>query len=250
MSKKLTPKDWQLLSAYLDDQLKAGQKAQVEDRLRIDEEFKSAYQSLRHTQLLLHSLPTRRVTRNFTLTAAMIKQSKPLLPSFAGVLRFSSVAAGLMLILLLAFDFFPGLAPEIITARSQETAVLTVEEEIGDTKEMPFIFQEEQLTPDQLDDRDTTEPAYGLGGGGADEVDLEGAPDLTIQAEEVPLVEGVPAPEEELMQEPGLSSAEKSLWEPQRALEISQINLRLLEVVVGAIAAITGGLAYWLNKKK
>ena len=154
MSKKLTPKDWQLLSAYLDDQLKASQKARVENRLRIDEEFKGAYQRLRHTQLLLHSLPTRRVPRNFTLTAAMVKESKPWLPTFAGMLRFSSVAAGLMLIMLLAFDFFPVLAPAIITARSQEKAVFAVEEEIGETEEMPFIFQEEQLTPDQLDDMD------------------------------------------------------------------------------------------------
>ncbi|HZW04290.1 MAG TPA: zf-HC2 domain-containing protein, partial [Anaerolineaceae bacterium] len=94
MNDQLSSKDWQLLSAYLDGQLSNRERAQVEQRLRIHPEYRDALQTLRQNQVMLRSLPRRRVPRNFTLTPEMVAAPRrTLIPPLAPFLRFSSALA-------------------------------------------------------------------------------------------------------------------------------------------------------------
>jgi hypothetical protein len=99
----LSPHDWQELSAYLDQQLKAERKARLERRLGDEPALRSALQDLRWTKSVLRSQQPLRATRNFTLTPEMIgsKQKPPAYP----VLRLVAALASLVLIVLLVGDF-------------------------------------------------------------------------------------------------------------------------------------------------
>jgi len=68
----LSPQEWQALSAYLDGQLSARERRQVETRLQARAELRTDLEELRQTRSVLRSLPKRRAPRNFTLTPAMV----------------------------------------------------------------------------------------------------------------------------------------------------------------------------------
>ena len=100
--RNLTSSDWLLLSAYLDNQLSEIEKRQVDERLQTDPDYRQTLDSLRRTSLMLSSLPVHRVPRNFTLKAQSLQPK--LIPSFVSILRFSSAAAGLLLVAAFALD--------------------------------------------------------------------------------------------------------------------------------------------------
>ena len=100
--RNLSSSDWLLLSAYLDDQLSEVEKRQMDVRLQSDPECRNALDTLRRTSSLLRSLPVRRAPRNFTLSARSLPVKT--IPSFIGILRFSSAAAGLLLVAAFALD--------------------------------------------------------------------------------------------------------------------------------------------------
>ena len=215
MSKKLTPKDWQLLSAYLDGEIKTSQKERVKARLRCDKQYQVAYQRLQRMRMILRSLPVRDVPRNFTLTSAMVKGEKFLIPPFAHVLRFSSAVSAFALIVLLFFDLIPYLGKGPISAVPQEKAMSVYDEKTGETEVPALPSNQTDLLPEEL---------------------LEGSgPILGI------------APKKErgkiaYYQEP-------TLPESQQSVLPSRLNFRLLEIITGAVAIMTGALAYFISKK-
>lgn len=71
MTTRIMIRDWEALSAYLDNQLKAKDRVRLESRLNQDPELRSALQELRRTRAVLRSQPRLRAPRNFTLTAEM-----------------------------------------------------------------------------------------------------------------------------------------------------------------------------------
>lgn len=110
--RKISSGDWQLLSAYLDNQLSDKEKCQVDERLQTDTECRQTLELLRRTSSLLHSLPVRRVPRNFNLSAQSIQTR--IIPSFIGVLRYSSAVAALLLIATFALNIIQ--RPPLMTA--------------------------------------------------------------------------------------------------------------------------------------
>lgn len=106
MNKIILDHDLELLSSYLDGQLSPADKKTVEKRLESDSAYKAAFEKLRRTHLLLHSLPQRAAPRNFTLSPEVVKK-KVNIPSFFQIMRFSSAVAVLGLVILLVFDFLP-----------------------------------------------------------------------------------------------------------------------------------------------
>lgn len=76
MKAKLSPKDWILLSSYLDDELDPREKARVEARLQEQPALREALASLQRTKAVLRRAPARRVPHNFTLPASMAR-TKP-----------------------------------------------------------------------------------------------------------------------------------------------------------------------------
>lgn len=77
MKTRLSYKDWERLSAYLDGQLSERERRQVEERLRTRPEYREAWDSLRQTRYVLRQAPRRKAPRAFTLTPAMVTSHQP-----------------------------------------------------------------------------------------------------------------------------------------------------------------------------
>jgi len=97
-----TPQDFDRLSAYLDHQLSAAEKAKLEKRLAREPELKSALADLRMTVRALRTLPTVKPPRNFTLSRAQAQALQR--PGLTPVLRLATVFAALALVVVVAGD--------------------------------------------------------------------------------------------------------------------------------------------------
>src|SRR5689334_3508611 len=93
----MNQRDLELLSSYLDGQLKAAESTRLETRLKSDSELASALNDLRAARTLLRKLPQRRAPRNFTLTRKMVGQNPPL-PRAYPFFRFATALATLLFI--------------------------------------------------------------------------------------------------------------------------------------------------------
>ncbi len=98
----LSPRDWELLSAYLDGELTPRERARLEVRLEREPGLRQALQRMAQTRAVLRRTPRLRAPRSFALTPAMVGQ-QPALPS---VMRWVSLAATVLLLFVLAGDFF------------------------------------------------------------------------------------------------------------------------------------------------
>src|SRR5512141_601281 len=93
----MNQRDLELLSAYVDGQLKPSDSAHLETRLKTDPQLASVLTDLRVTRNLLRKLPARKAPRNFTLTRKMVGQNPPL-PRAYPVFRFATALATLLFI--------------------------------------------------------------------------------------------------------------------------------------------------------
>lgn len=113
MMSGISPRDFERLSAYLDGALKAKDRSQFEQRLRAEPALARAMEILEGTRALLRRVPQRRTPRSFTLTPAMVGVEPK--RAFGGwnSLSLVSAVATLMLVVVLAGDFWAGgfLAP-------------------------------------------------------------------------------------------------------------------------------------------
>ncbi|HXQ33737.1 MAG TPA: hypothetical protein VN843_06980, partial [Anaerolineales bacterium] len=102
-------RDIELLSAYLDGQLKPSDSARLESRLKSDPELVAVMDDLRAARNLLRRLPQRRAPRNFTLTRKMVGQNPPM-PRAYPFFRFATTLATLLLFFTFGLNF---LAPQL-----------------------------------------------------------------------------------------------------------------------------------------
>lgn len=98
-------RDIELLSAYLDGELKPSDLAKVEARLNSDPELESEMRSMRATRTLLRKLPSRKAPRNFTLTRKMVGQNPPL-PRTYPIFRWATIAATLLFFFTIGVNSF------------------------------------------------------------------------------------------------------------------------------------------------
>ncbi len=101
MKARLSTRDYEQISAYLDGQLPAGERARFETRINADADLRKAMEEMGRTRALLRMAPHRRAPRNFTLTRAMIPvraESKRFSWGFFPALSFASALATLVLI--------------------------------------------------------------------------------------------------------------------------------------------------------
>ena len=101
-------RDIELLSAYLDGQLKPSDSTRLETRLKSDPELVAVMDDLRAARNLLRRLPQRRAPRNFTLTRRMVGQNPPM-PRAYPFFRFATTIATLLLFFSFGLNF---LAPQ------------------------------------------------------------------------------------------------------------------------------------------
>ena len=123
MKNRIKSRDWETLSAYLDDQLSSRERARLESRLQNDADLQDALEQLRQTRGVLRSLPKLRVPRNFTLTPQMVGQDRQT-PDYFPVLRLASVLAMVLLAVVIIGDFMLPTAPSMAPADEAQIVAL------------------------------------------------------------------------------------------------------------------------------
>jgi len=100
MTTRITDRDWELLSAYLDGELNARDRARLENRLQTSTDLRSALDDLQRTRALLRTQPRLRAPRNFTLTAesAGIRSSSRPAPRLSPIFGMVSAFASFLLV--------------------------------------------------------------------------------------------------------------------------------------------------------
>lgn len=101
----------ELLSAYLDDQLDAGDRARLEAQLAADPALRAELEALRHTVALVREMPPQPIPRNFILpqAAASPRSAPPVRPQrrwLAPFLTAATAAVSLLFVAVLAGDLF------------------------------------------------------------------------------------------------------------------------------------------------
>ena len=281
MNKSILEHDLELLSSYLDDQLPPSEQKLVETRLESDSTYKEAFEKLRRTSLILHSLPQRPAPRNFTLSAEVNKK-KVNIPSFFQIFRFSSAVAVLGLVILLVFDFLPSFGQSVINQKL-EVAQAPAAAPAAKSNESPMIIIWGPSQPEVL--------GKGGGGGGGDAqtgvITSNTIPQLATEPSALSSESVVPpsqtlspqvestlvAPLEDILAAPQIKESESAISgtgpilgippsnERGRVLSILSVQpltpntekvsaMRISELVLGALALLTGIIAFLLHKKQ
>jgi len=177
MNAPLTPKDWELISTYLDGQLTAAEKRLVMDQLALRPELAQGLEELRRTRAVLRAAPRRRAPRNFTLTPAMVGKSRRGFSwSWAPSLGFASALATILLVL----SFFVQWSPAGLTAAAPPMAApISARQGVNASETNPPV-----ITWNNTGD---TGPAFGMGGG-------LGSADSTIPLPQPSMVPDLQAP--------------------------------------------------------
>lgn len=99
MKDKMNYRDYELISAYLDNQLSSNDRALFEERLKANPELEKELNEISSTRLMLRRLPRQRVPRNFFVTAQAV-QRRPTL-KLAPIFGIVSAAASVLLALVI-----------------------------------------------------------------------------------------------------------------------------------------------------
>lgn len=235
MNNQLTPRQWQLLSAYLDNQLTQKEKGQAEELLQQSADARETLAALRRTHIILRALPVRKAPRNFTISAQLAK--KPVIPTFNALLRFSSALAAVLLVAVLALDFLGLTAPAPAArvaedAASEMLAMEALVEEVGEEPQIIFWGGPAAMMG-AYGKGGGDGFAYGMGGGAEGPgFDIDGgAPDY------IPPV--VPLPEVALPEE-GPIQEEESLLPAEQAPSVESEPISPLPEVETASEPLTG----------
>jgi anti-sigma factor RsiW len=169
MKTKISPRDWETLSAHLDEQLSPRQRKRLQARLQHEPELRTALGELRRTRSVLRSLPRLRSPRNFTLTPEMVGQRRGA-NRFYPVFGLASALASILLVLVLLGDFLVWSRVESGVAMKEaipaaEVAVQEVEqpppeEEMlaaGVTLEAEATVEEEMVMAEAVEEAPTAE---------------------------------------------------------------------------------------------
>jgi anti-sigma factor RsiW len=282
MMAKISNKDWERLSAYLDGELNQKEIEQIELRIKADPVFQAALEEIRSARQILRATPRVSVPRDFRLTPALIG-AKPRSRSFQ-IYRLAAATLSFLFIGVVVLDFgrsFSGAA--FAPAAPREVMLEAVPEAAMDAVEEPALMaEEEQEMADRAAEESppaeaegATQPAPEVAAEAGDEAvglaeegetksaDEPGADLAANQAEE---------PEEELAAEQQLTpsvppvttqtqepthtpdpveDSEATYWqEPQPDPGIVRIDLiRILEVLFG-LGAVVLGIMAWRKRRR
>lgn len=251
MATKISKRDWEALSAYIDGQLSNRERAHLEPRLKTEADLRSGLEELRRTRTMLRSLPKLRAPRNYTLTPQIVPARKAPPRSYP-VLSLASALATFLLVLVLVGDFF---APrQLAMAPAMETQVAEVAAEPQIQRELP-PGAGGAAYPDAVTDRTLEVAPAGTPGPLATPTPgLAPAEEPAAELmEELPAtpppaearVEAYPAPDDTAETEL-LPAAEEEIV-PDAMLGRDLI-FRILEVGLGIIALVTGLAAFLIRR--
>jgi len=200
MKLNYSPKDWQLLSNYLDGELSNREVSMLETRLQSEPQLKQTLMEIQQTRYLLQHAKKVPVPRSFTLTPEMAAQirpaRKPLFPFFS----FASVIATIFLVVVILFEFLPGMISNVLSQKSAASNEMLAMEaapmaaDAMDSADSPQIF--EWGYPQAK-----IEGGYGGGGdmgaGMLTAPPVGGGAEIEPELPEMPAEEPAPIPEEE-----------------------------------------------------
>jgi len=279
MNKIIFGQDLELLSSYLDDQLSPSEQKLVEKRLESDSAYKQAFEKLQRTRLILRTLPQRAVPRNFTLSAEVNKK-RVNIPSFFQIVRFSSAVAVLGLVILLVFDFLPSNLQSVKNQKLEAAQAPAAAAPAAKSNEPPMIIIWSTPQSEVLgkgggggNDQAGAISSYAIPQSTADQFALRNekaispAETLPPQSEEIQAspTAAVPAVSQTPESKSSISgtgpilgippSNERGIIptlsvQPSTTIIGKGSNLRVLEVVLGALAILTGITAFLLSKKQ
>ncbi len=99
MKNQLSLRDYELISAYLDNQLRERDRAQFEIRLKADPELRKELHEISKTRQMIHSLPRLRAPRNYYIkpAAVPVRPTLRLAPVFGVVSAIASILLALVI---------------------------------------------------------------------------------------------------------------------------------------------------------
>jgi hypothetical protein len=246
--KKLSNKDWQLLSDLLDGQLDTAKSSKVMKRLEKEPALHTAYENLRWTKSLMQQMPHRRVPHNYILTRHMAAEAKKGAGAKRNYYGLASVLASLIFVVLLSIQLVPNLPFSGFTSKSpQSEEVMLREIVMEDEAEEPAM---ELMAVPETDAEETIDAQEFAGAEGEAEVEPEeepaGATAMGEEAEEEPMLEGfsseAPAEESEEFVESddeALNADQTMTAEVQdNAVESKPLNWLFIATVVSGLTAL------------
>src|SRR5574340_13804 len=168
---KLSSREWELISAYIDGELNAQEKARLEERIKISPEYQQAIEGLRRTKAILQKAPVRKVPRNFTLTQADVQPAR--LPRWIPTMQWASAAVALVAGFLFASQMIPGFVSQKTNAPAAMESAAPTQSPLAETAPQPMAA--DQTAPEVIywGGAPMLSGAVGMGGGGG------GAPDCS-----------------------------------------------------------------------
>ncbi len=116
MKNQITSRDYELISAYLDNQLGDKERAFLETRLKADPELRNELHEISKTRLLVHSLAKLKAPRNYYINATAVR-ARPTL-RLAPVFGIVSAVASVLLALVIFGSTFLETSPQVAMAPS------------------------------------------------------------------------------------------------------------------------------------
>jgi hypothetical protein len=233
MTIRISDRELEAISAYLDGQLSPREHARLESRLKTDSQLRLALEQMRRTRALLRSLPKVRAPRNYVLTPQMVHPRRQAPRSYP-VLRLVATMASFLFVLVLIGDFL-GLG----RASSPQIAALT-EEPMAQVLEAPSEEGDTSIES-AAPAAEPEETQKGLA--------AEALPTATPAGTQgvVGLLASTPGPAElaapqAAQPSAGLSAEAAASAQPAPGRQPTLIlnPLRILEVILGLVAVLTG----------
>jgi hypothetical protein len=130
MKNQITTRDYELISAYLDNQLSEKERVLLETRLKADPELRKEMHEISKTRLLIHSLPKLRAPRNYYIDAKAVRVRPGL--RLAPIFGIVSAVASVLLALVIFGNTFLTSTPQVAMAPVAPAAneTITVQQEI------------------------------------------------------------------------------------------------------------------------
>jgi hypothetical protein len=278
MTKPLTSRDWETLSAYLDGQLSNQESARLAERLRAEPGLAQELETLRRTRAALRAAPRLRARRNFTLTPQMAGERARKTPAaqWFPVMRLASALATFFFIFALAGDWFFAarmMQPEELVAAPAAAPAPALRQEVAAETEPAAEAEAAQAMPAEPTEPSFFSPAVGAaeknvpgvgggggGGGEGEEVVMESAAVVSATlAQEAPLSETLtmaespppaeadaPAEEALTMEQPADVATDAARASQEAPAQPFWNGWRVLAGLMAVIAVSAGFLAFIL----
>jgi hypothetical protein len=215
MTEQMSIRDWERLSAYLDEDLEAGRRAKLEQRLGAEPALQRALLRLQRTSDLLRRAPQAQVPRSFTLTPEMAGHTGGWLSRLNLNLGIVSAVASLMLVVVLLGDLFSFGGAVDLTGLPGFAAVAPA----------PMEEESQAFNAEMADEQSADDTAM-------DGADADGPPEATALT---------PESADESLEERSLATADE---EPAAAALDPWL---LLEMALG-LTALLAGFAAWRSR--